>query len=255
MIDIKTDGHVHTRYCNHATGEMDEYVRAAITLGLDKIVFLEHCETRINYFESTWVSKDDFKLFFKEGERLKKKYSDLLKIGLGVEVGYNPKCVREIIEFLDCYEWDRIGISYHFLEADNGQHINMVSRRKTNLDALKRIGIDKVISTYYHDLNEAVELLPGTVLCHLDAVLRHYPGPLQLTDKHNKLIRDLLLSVKREKMALEVNTSGFKLRNEPFPTVSLLKEAVKLGIPLAPGSDAHRPEDVGRCFDKLPDLL
>ncbi|MCK5323822.1 MAG: hypothetical protein KAJ45_06725, partial [Desulfobulbaceae bacterium] len=30
---------------------------------------------------------------------------------------------------------------------------------------------------------------------------------------------------------------------------------VELGIPLAPGSDAHRPEDVGRCFDRLPNLL
>ena len=90
MIDTKTDGHVHTRYCNHAVGEMDEYARAAVERGLDKIVFLEHFEAGINYFKPTWASKDDFKLFIKEGESLKKRYSGTLEIGLGVEVGYNP---------------------------------------------------------------------------------------------------------------------------------------------------------------------
>ena len=253
MIDIKTDGHVHTRYCHHAVGEMDEYARAAIERGLDKIVFLEHFEAGINYFQPTWASKEDFKLFRKEGESLKEKYSGTLEIGLGVEVGYNPKCVKETIDFLDRYDWDRIGISYHFLHA-NGQHLNMVSSRKINLDTLEQIGIDKVIRTYYQDLNEAVELLPGTVLCHLDAVLRHYPG-LRFTDEHNQIAKDLLLNVAEKKMALEVNTSGFKLRNEPFPALPLLKEAIRLGIPLAAGSDAHKPEDVGRYFDRLPELL
>ena len=31
--------------------------------------------------------------------------------------------------------------------------------------------------------------------------------------------------------------------------------AVERGIPLSAGSDAHRPEDVGRYFDRLPAYL
>ena len=86
-IDVKTDGHVHTRLCHHASGEMEEYVQAAIARGLEKIIFLEHLEMGIRYFESTWLSEEDFAYYFKEGERLREKYRGAVEIGLGVEVG------------------------------------------------------------------------------------------------------------------------------------------------------------------------
>ena len=56
-------------------------------------------------------------------------------------------------------------------------------------------------------------------------------------------------------MALEINTSGYDLRNQPFPSTDIILRARDMQIPLRAGSDAHRPEDVGRHFDKLPALL
>ena len=56
-------------------------------------------------------------------------------------------------------------------------------------------------------------------------------------------------------MAIEVNTSGYTTKNEPYPSLAILKKAVARKIPLVAGSDAHRPEDVGRYFDKLPQLM
>ncbi len=47
LIDVSFDGHVHTRLCNHAVGEMAEYVEQAVQRGLTTIVFLEHLETAI----------------------------------------------------------------------------------------------------------------------------------------------------------------------------------------------------------------
>ncbi|MCK5070060.1 MAG: hypothetical protein KAR01_05945 [Desulfocapsa sp.] len=35
----------------------------------------------------------------------------------------------------------------------------------------------------------------------------------------------------------------------------MIKEALELNIPLLPGSDAHKPEDVGRNFELLMDYL
>jgi len=68
-------------------------------------------------------------------------------------------------------------------------------------------------------------------------------------------IRILLEAVKKKGMALEINTSGFAIRRVPFPAPFVLKEALALGIPLVAGSDAHRPEDVGRDFNLLPAYL
>lgn len=252
MIDTSVDGHVHTHLCHHAKGEMEEYVQAAIEHGLKKLVFLEHLEMGIKYPESTWLTEDDFAVYHEEGQRLHDKYHNQLDIGLGVEAGYNPACYQKILDFLNRYQWDRIGISYHFFEI-NGRHFNVVSSKQMNLEAFGRFGIDKVTTSYFEHLGNAVERLPGDVLCHLDAVLRYHPEA-SFTNRHLDMVRDIFRAMASKNMALEVNTSGYRLRNEPFPAPFLLKEAARHGIQLVAGSDAHRPQDVGRYFDRLNTL-
>ena len=92
------------------------------------------------------------------------------------------------------------------------------------------------------------------MLCHLDAVLRHLPG-LRFTEAHQAQIDDLLAAMAEKNMRLELNTSGFALRGEPYPARTILRRALALGIPLAVGSDAHQPGQVGRYFDRIPAFL
>lgn len=252
-IDLNTDYHVHTRLCHHASGEMEEYVQAAVEKGLKRIIFLEHFEIGITYFETTWLSRDDFVFYQTEGHRLREKYQQDIEVGIGVEVGYNQDHVEETLSFLKTFDWDWIGLSYHFLKSE-GFYANLVSRRQINLDALGKIGVDKVITIYLQTLLQAAEHIPANMLCHLDAVLRHHPE-ISFSSQHHALFRELLEKMAKKKLALEVNTSGFPIRGEPFPSLTVLKEAVDLGVPLVPGSDAHRPSDVGRHFDELANLL
>jgi histidinol-phosphatase (PHP family) len=251
-IDTSVDSHMHTSLCHHARGTMEEYVQAGIRRGLKRIIFLEHLEVGIDYFETTWLTDRDFELYFQEGKRLQNKYQGGIEIGLGVEVGYNPHKVDEIRTRIGQWQWDRIGISYHFLLTPEG-HLNMVSSKPVNIAALDKFGVDRVITTYYRDLRDAVLTLPGDVLCHFDAVLRHHPDTDRF-DPYEDLIEALLDAVSAKKMAVEVNTSGYRLRNEPFPAIALLQKAVARNIPLVAASDAHRPEDVGRYFDRLAKL-
>lgn len=252
MIDLKIDGHVHTSLCHHARGEMEEYVIAAIDRGLDELIFLEHLERGINYIESTWLTDDDFAYYYHEGCRLKKKYKGKIDVGIGVEVGYNPGRQLELLDFLSRYTWDRVGISYHFYEID-GKHYNFVSRKDYNIIALGAVGVEKVITHYLAGLREAIDLLPGTVLCHLDAVLRYHPD-VWFDVGHVAQIKDIFKAMLISKMALEINTSGIPLRGQPFPAFGYIRDAVAMGIPLVVGSDAHCSDDVGRCFSELIEL-
>ena len=224
---------------------------AALGKNLDEIVFLEHLERGVIYFESTWLSNDDFRYYHEEGIQLKEKYRGKIKVGIGVEVGYNPQQCHELKDFLQQYAWDRVGISYHFLKI-NDRFVNMVSRKKSNLDLMEEIGLDAIIEQYYRGLHAAVELLDGTMVCHLDAVSRHHPLINQCNERPD-LIQQLLDAIAAKKMAIEVNTSGFAIRDEPFPGRRWLREAMARNIPLVAGSDAHRPDDVGRYFDRLKD--
>lgn len=255
FIDTRCDGHVHTRFCHHAKGEMEDYVLAAISKGLAEICFLEHMEAGISYHESTWLTEDDFDLYFQEGKRLRRQYGDRLKIGLGVEVGFNPECAEELLVRLAGRRWDRIGISFHYARMpDHHHHLNLLSRKEENIRRAQDIGPTSILDSYFKNLKEAVEILPGTVLCHLDAVLRYLPG-LSYSFSHLDQIEVLLKAVKLKGMSAEINTSGLAIRGEPFPSAPLLRRILAHDIPLVAGSDAHRPEDVGRSFDTLAGFL
>ena len=252
-IDLGLDSHIHTRLCNHAAGEMEEYVRAALNTGLHTIIFKEHLEEDIVYFERTWLTEADFAYYFEEGGRLQEKYRDRITIKLGVEIGFNPQAIDSLHEKITRYPWDHIGLSYHYYFTGK-EHLNMVSRRQSNIKKLAALGAEKILSEYFSGLIQGITHLDCHILCHLDAVMRHYPD-LQFTSSHMAQIERILKLVKQKNMSLEINTSGYAIRNEPYPEKTILKKAIAMNIPLMAGSDAHHPKQVGRYFDLLPDLL
>jgi histidinol-phosphatase (PHP family) len=232
---------------------MEDYVLAAIDRGLDTIIFLEHLEAGIQYFERTWLTEEDFMYYFREGKRLRGIYKNKIRILLGVEVGYNPSAIPEIKALIDRHEWDVKGLSYHYF-FDGTKHLNMVSRRRENVEALAAIGPADIVHQYFNNLSRAVLELDCDILCHIDAVMRHYAG-LEFSPAHWDQVDTLLHLMQSKGMKLELNTSGFALRNTPYPDSRIVRRAIELGIPLVAGSDAHRPEQVGRYFDRLPGYL
>jgi histidinol-phosphatase (PHP family) len=250
------DNHIHTRLCGHATGEMEEYVLAAIDKGLKRIIFLEHMEEGIRYVHrKTWLSEDDFNVYFAEGLRLRSIYIGKIEIGLGVECGYNPDCIDLLKGRLEKRPWDQVGISCHFLKIDGmTDYLNIFSKRKENNLIARQVGAEKILDRYFASLIEAVQHLPGTMLCHLDGALRFLPE-ICLTDSHYLYIDKLLQKVKDKGMVIEINTSGFAIRQEQFPNRHILAMAKAYKIPFVLSSDAHKPEDVGRDFDTLHAML
>jgi len=253
LIDITVDGHVHTRLCNHATGEMEDYVQKAVQRGLGTIVFLEHLEAEILYQPSSWLEKEGFDFYFEEGRRLKEQYRGVIDVRLGVEAGYNREAISTLREKLAQYPWDRVGLSCHF-HRHGKAHYNLLSRRQESLAQLAVVGIDRIVTDYFNALIEAIEVIDCDVLCHLDAVLRHSPG-IEFNAEHRRQIAMLLDGIQKKGVALEINTSGFDFRGFPFPAPWIIKGAIERGIPLSAGSDAHQPGAVGRYFDRLPQYL
>ncbi|WP_448874709.1 histidinol-phosphatase [Desulfobulbus propionicus] len=253
LIDITFDGHVHTRLCHHAVGEMEDYVKQAVERGLRAICFLEHLETDIAYHPPCWLDDEAFVYYFSEGERLKRRYRDRIEIQLGMEMGFNPQALPTIRQRLARFPVERIGLSCHF-HLHEGQHLNLLSQRRQSLDRLAELGADAVVTTYFATLSTALDSMDCDVLCHLDAVLRHLPG-INFNDDHKRQISALLDKLKTKGTALEINTSGFDYRGSAFPAPWIITEALARGIPLQAGSDAHNPSDVGRYFEQLPAYL
>jgi len=247
------DGHVHTVYCGHACGTMEDYVLAAVGRGLSGIVFLEHLEVGIDYPHRTWLTPEDFVRFRNEARALRERFSGRIEVMAGIEAGWNPERGEEIAALAAGGGWDRVGLSFHFLEI-GGNHYNLVSRQDFNLEAFARLGAERVLDRYFDGLEAALETVRADTLCHLDAPLRYLPG-VDIEKSHGNRLLRILEKIRSLGVALEVNCSGFPLRREPFPSFSLLRTARDMGIPFTLGSDAHRPEDVGRGFDRLPEWI
>ena len=57
-------------------------------------------------------------------------------------------------------------------------------------------------------------------------------------------------------MALDINTSAWrKGLNSLYPSSEIIESAYQIGIPVALGSDAHHPDDVGSGFDHVLKIL
>jgi histidinol-phosphatase (PHP family) len=251
-LDITGDHHVHTRFCNHAVGEMEEYVTAAIRKGLRSLTFLEHLECGLSYSPQIWLTPELFQQYFTEGERLREQYADRITVRLGAEIGYNPDAVDKLLAMLAAFPFAHRGLSCHFF-FDGGKHLNMLSRRTDHIQEIAAFGTEKILDTYFSNLIRGCQDIPCDKLCHLDAALRHN-APV-LTEHHYTLIKELFAVMQEKNIALEVNTSGYELRSRPYPAIALIQQARQLGIPLIIGSDAHRPEQVGRFFKRVKEEL
>lgn len=232
---------------------MEDYVISALAHGLRRIFFLEHLEVSIHSNHRTWLRPKDFDEYFRQGKILKKKYTGQIEIGLGVEAGFNPEAMGELQQQIKAYPWETIGLSYHFY-SHNSHHYNMVSRNRQSLSTLTEIGLNKIMEDYFSGLIHALQHLDCDKICHLDAVLRHAPNR-HFSKKHWQLIDELLLLMQKKGTALEINTSGFVIRDEPYPDRQIVERAITLGIPLVAGSDAHHPGEVGRFFKQLSSWL
>ncbi|WP_446008904.1 histidinol-phosphatase [Candidatus Electrothrix sp.] len=252
LLDITGDHHVHTRFCNHATGEMEEYVLAAIQKGLCSLTFLEHLEGGLKYAPRIWLTPEVFEEYFAQGEQLQEQYKEQITIRLGAEVGYNPGAIDELFALLDAFPFAHRGLSCHFY-FDGNEHLNMLSRRKDHIRKMAKHGTERILDAYFVNLIQGCQQIPCDKLCHLDAALRHN-APV-LTAHHHSLIEELFVVMLAKNIALEVNTSGYELRPHPYPAFAFIDKARQLGIPLIPGSDAHKPEQVGRFFARAAEEL
>jgi histidinol-phosphatase (PHP family) len=239
------DYHVHTPLCNHASGSMTEYIRQAIAAGLKEICFLDHLTVNpAGKFLS--MTPEEVPLYYHAVQMRKQKYKGIIKIKSGLEIDFNPDYVNLVEDILGVCSFDMIGSSLHFIDD-----INIVSSSSPWING--NHDIDTVFYLYFERLLEMMEYDYFDVVCHFDMIKKSGCTPSTGFDKEIELI---LSAVKKKGLVMEVNTSGLDHTGVGiYPDQEILKECRLKNIPVTIGSDAHRPEQVGRHFDKAFAIL
>lgn len=246
------DYHIHTKLCNHASGEVEEYCQHAVRIGLKEIGFSDHFpvnkqpEYSIDIKQIT-MREDELETYF---QMIPEHYDGLI-VKKGFEVDYFP---GENL-FFNKYKniWNSVDYiigSVHFIDECSID-------QKEYIEYLTADGIERTWSKYFNIIKEMIVHQSESIdiIGHFDLPKRILGEmPESLFDQ----IEEMINLIKEKDLVIEVNTSGWdkdKIVKEPYPSESILKRLKAHDVEITIGSDAHKPENVGQYFEKTVSLL
>lgn len=239
------DYHVHTGLCNHATGTMAQYVRAAIARGLSAICFLDHL-TFQEAGRCNAMFLREVPMYVDAARRLARRYRERITVRVGLEVDFSARHADQCREIVNTFDLDVVGSSVHFIDGED-----VVTR--SSAWSRGELCADAVYARYIGVLESMLDYDYFDVVCHLDLPKKYNlrPSPCAV-----KGFLALLEKIREKDVAVELNTSGFHYPvKDVFPSQELLDRCAALQIPVVTGSDSHAPESVGRDFDRARGIL
>jgi len=239
------DYHLHTPLCNHAEGELAAYILQAIRLGLKEICFLDHL-TISETGQNLSMPPEQVPFYFREVRQAGKTFKDRIDVKVGLEVDFNPDHAALVEDIVSAHEFDVIGSSLHFFdEVDVVRHKGGWYRGEGDTD--------EIYARYFDRIQEMLAYDYFDVICHFDLIKKPSRRPSTSLEKP---VDDILLAMKKKNIAMEINTSGYSHRTrEMYPSRKIIERCIELGIGFTLGSDAHRPEEIGRHYDRVLPLL
>jgi histidinol-phosphatase (PHP family) len=240
---MRVDLHNHTILCKHATGSMEEYIKKAISLGINDYGF--SCHAPMEFDKKYRMSISEMDLYESKILELKQKYKNKINILLAYEVDYmsevkiNKKVLNSKCDYL-------IG-SVHFLDKwgfDNPEYLGEYKKRDIN----------EIIIKYYEKIEQMANTKLFNIVGHIDLIKLFGFKPT-----NNMKIKDLtinaLQAIKNANMSIEINTAGLKKQcKEIYPSKEILNLAYNIGIDITFSSDAHKIDDIGFGYDKAISL-
>ncbi len=89
-----------------------------------------------------------------------------------------------------------------------------------------------------------------TILGHLDLVKKFGYRPTRSLDRE---LERLVERIAHAEVLVEINTAGLhRPTGEAYPSLDILRRLCEAGVQITFGSDAHRPDEVGRDLSTAP---
>lgn len=246
------DSHSHTCYSKHATGSVDELVRASIVAGVSILTITDHAPFPVDTNNRLLESELDG--YFTDIAQARMTYDGQITILQGLEFDYMPGAEVLTRDLLARYPLDFAIGSSHYVEVP-GEPMAKVWE-------LPRLAAETFLDCYFANLEGLVTCGLFDAVGHADTLLRGLQEDIFL-----RRFEPLLALLARSGMAFELNTSGLRKSSlSPltgqeakglwsYPSQRLLPLLIAHDVPFTIGSDAHAPEDAGTGVAELMRLL
>ncbi len=237
MIDL----HTHHERCGHAAGSMAVYADAALRRGLRTLAVTDHAPLLLasgvgQSAPGMHMPRSAWSGYLDEAVALRDRLAGRLELLVGVEADYIPGREAPYRALLDDQRLDVVLGSVHYVD---GFHVYDRTRWSSNAD------VDAVYARYLEMVRAAAASGLFDVMAHIDAMKARAPRPPSAPEREWDAT---VAALRAADVAVEINTSGYRKVDEPFPAWGLIERLHAAGVPLTFGSDAHRPDEVHHAW-------
>ncbi len=221
--------HTHTKYCHHATGEMEEYVKYAIAHGIRYMGFSEHAPFVFpDGYESFYrILMENVPDYLAECNRLREKYKGQLDLKIGYEMEYYPLHFPAMLKTaLEC-EAEYLILGQHF---SNNEHPD-------GAPTAFPVTSDTVLTEFADCVVKGIQSGVFTYVAHPDVL--NYQGENEAL--YESELERICIASKEYNIPLEINFGGARDKGH-YPGDRFFKIAGKVGCPITMGMDAHHVE-------------
>ena len=257
------DWHTHSSFCRHATGNLEQYVIAAINKKLNVIGLSAHFPYEILKgienipYQEYSMPTDELDSYVFNAISLREKYKNQIAVKIAFELDFVEKQVEKHHKYLQKYsdQIDYIIGSIHNLNTSFGLFAFDDFRFLNYYDRFE--DTDEIFMNYYKTMQAMIssEQFHFTTIGHFDL-----PKKFNILPNNKELIMEeefkaLQLAKKRD-IVIEINTSGLRRPiKEQYPSEEIIKKMYNLGIDVVLGSDAHHPNEIAYEFKSSIRLL
>lgn len=243
---------MHTPRCNHAIGSVAEYAEAALLLGLEEIGMSDHSPMPEGFDE--WrMQRSELGDYRNEVAEARSTFAGCLRIKMGLEADYHPGTEAYVEEMLASYEWDYVIGSVHYLGplADKWGFDN-----PDDMSRWESCDVEDAYCDYYELVAASAASGMFDIIGHPDLIKKFGHRPSLESRRVRDAEETMLTAIQKADVALEVSSAGLrKPVGEVYPHARIIARAAELNIPVAFGSDAHAPGEVGHAMDTCLGML
>jgi histidinol-phosphatase (PHP family) len=246
--------HTHTHYCD-GSSEPEAYVKRAIDLGFSALGFSGHAP--IPFKNEFAIKEEELQNYCDSIRSLQTKYADVIKIYLALEIDYIPGFTKDFEEFNKNCKLDyTIGSVHLVVNPQNEKRWFIdggdISKFDYGLQTVFNNDIKLAVKAYYHQINSMITTQKPYIIGHFDKIKMNNKNRFFTQDEkwYQDLVMESLEIIKSQHSIVEVNTRGLykKRSDELFPSLPILKEMLRMDIPITISADAHKPEELELLF-------
>ncbi len=224
---MKVNYHMHTKRCNHAIGDEEEYIVNAIKAGFEEVGFACHSPWEFDgkYRSHMRMQPEELDQYILKILELKDKYADQISIKIGLECEYYPEQMTYLQRILRYKPIDYILFGNHFhLDERTGYYYG------------NHIYSEKHLKDYAQTTVAGIQTGLYSYLAHPDVIAYKNTSDHFYKEEMTKICE----ACNAQNIPVEFNLLGY-YEGRHYPCDDFWKIAASCGCKAIIGYDAHNP--------------